>query len=63
MRDAANADPATRCWRCGGFAREGDPWQAGHVIDSDPSSPLAPEHTSCNAKAGNQLKEPRSQRW
>ena len=63
LRDAADADPATRCWRCGGLSRPDDPWQAGHVRDADPTSPLMPEHQSCNVKAGRQLQEPRSQRW
>lgn len=52
VRADAYADPSTRCRRCGELAREGDPWQAGHVRDGDPSSPLAPEHRSCNARAG-----------
>ena len=63
VRDNANADPATRCWRCGELARRGDPWEAGHVRDADPSSPLMPEHKSCNSLAGNRVQEPRSQRW
>lgn len=52
VRDAANADPTTRCRTCGGLARPGDPWQAGHVIDGDPNSPLQAEHRSCNARGG-----------
>ena len=52
VREAANADPETRCWRCGEQAREDDPWQAGHLRDGDPTSPLAAEHRSCNASAG-----------
>lgn len=52
VRDAAYADPRTQCWRCGGLARPDDPWQAGHVRDGDPYSPLAAEHRSCNARAG-----------
>lgn len=63
LRDRANADPATRCWRCGELARAGDPWQAGHVRDGEVDSPLMPEHKSCNIKAGRQLREPRSRRW
>lgn len=51
-RDAANADPSTLCRRCGLPALLGDPWQAGHVLDGVPDSPLAAEHTSCNAAAG-----------
>ena len=56
VREAANADPTTRCWRCGGLAVVGDPWQAGHVRDSDPTSPLAAEHQSCNTAAGSRLR-------
>ncbi len=63
VREAAKADPTTRCWRCGRLALPDDPWQAGHVIDADPSSPLAPEHQSCNARAGRQQREPRSRQW
>jgi len=69
LRDLANADPLTRCRRCGQLARKDDPWQAGHVIDGDPSSPLAAEHRSCNVKAGNaqthaQRQKPKtSRRW
>lgn len=59
----ANADPTARCWRCGRLSLPGDPWQAGHIRDTDPTSPLAAEHRSCNALAGTRLKEPRSQRW
>lgn len=55
VRDQANAEPNTRCWRCGQPARPGDPWQAGHLIDSDPNSGLAPEHARCNAQAGARL--------
>ena len=53
-RDMANANPNTTCRRCGLGRREGDPWEAGHVIDGDPASPLAPEHRSCNRLAGLQ---------
>lgn len=68
VRDQANADPNTRCWRCGHTARPGDPWQAGHIVDGDPTSPLAAEHRSCNARAGahrghQRRKEPTSFDW
>ncbi len=63
VRDRANADPSTRCWRCGELGRPGDPWQAGHVRDGEADSPLRPEHMSCNIKAGRRLREPRSRRW
>jgi len=60
VRDAARADPSTRCWRCGRtldqhpLSKTGKPqqWVAGHVIDSDPASPLRAEASSCNAAAG-----------
>lgn len=57
--EAACADPLTRCWRCGGLARVDDPWQAGHLVDGDPASPLAAEHRSCNARAGARLRHER----
>lgn len=65
VRDTANADPTTRCWRCNGLAREGDPWQAGHLRDADAASPLAPEHRSCNIRAARQAerKVPPSEDW
>ena len=65
VRARARSNPNTRCWRCGeplatcgpnrnGRNRNGTPatWQAGHLVDSDPSSPLAPECSACNASAG-----------
>ena len=55
VTQAANADPTTRCRRCGGLARQGDPWEAGHLRDGDPTSPLLPEHRSCNRAAGARL--------
>ncbi len=60
VRDAANSDPNTKCWRCGKTLAEHEPhkggkparWTAGHIIDSDPTSPLAPEASTCNYIAG-----------
>ena len=60
VRDAANADPATRCRRCGltlaeFIAKHPDrkpAWQAGHVIDHNQLSPLAAEHAWCNGSDG-----------
>jgi hypothetical protein len=67
VRDAASSDPSTKCWRCGEPGRPDDPWQAGHLIDSNPASPLAPEHRSCNARAGaalsNRHRDRRSREW
>lgn len=75
VREAAYASLGTRCWRCGLTLAEhaahktGKPatWQAGHVIDSDPRSPLLPEASTCNASAGatmgNHLREPPSRVW
>ncbi len=65
VRDQANTDPTTTCWRCGHTLaqhpphRDGKPatWTAGHTVDGDSSAPLAPEASTCNysagAKAGN----------
>lgn len=60
IRQAANANPHTRCWRCGRPLQEHPPhkngrpayWTAGHLIDGDPQSPLAPEASTCNFAAG-----------
>ena len=52
-RDQANADPTTRCRRCGGYSRQGDAWTAGHVVDGETGGALAPEHASCNYAAGS----------
>ena len=70
VREAAYADPETRCWRCGltlfdhGFAAR---WDAGHLRDGDPTSPLAPEASSCNRSAGaalrNGQRERKSRSW
>jgi hypothetical protein len=75
VRQAANANPLTKCWRCGRTLSQHPPhhtgkpptWQAGHVIDHDPASPLAPEASTCNTSAGatygNARREPRSEDW
>jgi hypothetical protein len=58
VRAAAYANPDTRCWRCGKTLVEHGPgvrWDAGHVRDGDPTSPLAPEASSCNRSAGAAL--------
>jgi hypothetical protein len=68
VRDAAYSRPGTRCWRCQGTYAEalkhwgprGAAWQAGHVVDGHPGSPLAAEHAQCNAKAGGKLGKMRS---
>ena len=55
-----NADPTTRCARCGARARAGDPWEPGHIVavvdgGTDDPSNLQPEHRYCNRKAGAEL--------
>lgn len=58
------------CWRCGRTLdahpahRNGRRpyWTAGHVRDSDPSSPLALEASTCNYAAGGRLKAERAKR-
>jgi hypothetical protein len=62
VRDQANANPYTRCWRCGNLAIPGDPWQAGHTHDGLAGGLLLPEHRSCNRNAGAKLGSLRSQR-
>jgi|LakMenEpi03Aug12_release.lakeMendotaPanAssembly.Ray.scaffolds.fasta_scaffold388768_2 hypothetical protein len=54
VRAAAYADPTTRCRRCGLTLADkpGDTWDAGHIHDGVPGSPLAAEHSSCNRSAG-----------
>jgi hypothetical protein len=52
VRAAAVADPLARCWSCGGLARPGDPWTAGHTVDGDSLAALAAEHASCNFSRG-----------
>jgi hypothetical protein len=77
IRAHAITHPNTRCWRCGHTIdeiRQAHPrarWQAGHLRDGDPTSPLAPECSVCNQRNGGQLGnarmranlEPHSQRW
>ena len=60
VRAAANANPATRCWRCGRTLAEHPPhrngrparWTAGHIHDGQTGGPLAPEASTCNYSAG-----------
>ena len=47
-------DTAVACWICGEGWRDGDPWQADHVRQGDPASPLAPAHRTCNIARSNQ---------
>ena len=62
-RTKANNNPATTCWRCGRTLAQHPPtktgkppqWTAGHIRDSDPTSPLKPEATTCNYSAGGVL--------
>lgn len=61
VRDAANADPLTRCWVCNRTkAEHGSTWEAGHVIDGHPHSELRAECKPCNAskgaRRGNQMR-------
>ena len=59
----ATATPRSRCRRCGQTIDQHKPhtngrpayWQAGHLVDGDPSSPLALEASTCNLSAGGKL--------
>lgn len=63
VREAAKADPFTRCWRCGKTLAQHPRhktgrlphWTAGHVISGMPGGPLAPEASTCNYTAGARL--------
>lgn len=65
VTDAAKANPATTCWRCGrtlAQVRAANPrrrvtWDAGHTIDGDPHCPLLAECSVCNRGAGQALAE------
>lgn len=67
VRDAAYADSATTCWRCGltlGAARAANPgrrivWHAGHTIDGDRHAPILAECSLCNQRAGQKLSDAR----
>lgn len=75
VRQAAQADPLTRCWRCGRTLAEHPPhrngaparWMAGHIVDGLIGGPLAPEASTCNlsagATAGNQRRGRTLLRW
>ena len=60
VRQAAWLNPCTPCGRCGKTLAEHPPtatgkrpsWDAGHIRDSDPTSPLQPEVASCNRSSG-----------
>ena len=43
-------EQAEFCWLCGEAARQGDPWQADHVLPDLPASPLRAAHRSCNIR-------------
>ena len=60
LRQAAYADPTSRCWLCGGLLGEGPKhrngkaatWHADHVEPGNPRSPLRLAHSSCNQSRG-----------
>lgn len=63
VRDAANANPLTRCWKCGltldqvraKFPGRRVVWDAGHTIDGDPHCALLAECSPCNRGGGADL--------
>jgi hypothetical protein len=63
VRQAARANPLTRCWSCSRTLDEHEPhrngkrpwWTAGHQRDGDPTSPLLPEASTCNLSRGGRL--------
>jgi len=76
VREAAFADPTTKCWRCGKTLAEAKKiwpdknvtWHAGHTVDGNSAMPLAPEHSVCNIRSGGSIGAKRrslrpSRRW
>jgi hypothetical protein len=73
VRARANANPDTRCWRCGRTLDEHEPhasgrrpwWEAGHIDGH--LERLAPEASICNhranAIANNNRAQPTSEVW
>lgn len=61
IREQANANPFTRCWRCGKTMdeirqlRPKAKWQAGHLVAGQVNGPMLPECSWCNAKHGQAL--------
>lgn len=62
VRDQANNDPTTRCWRCGLTLIERHRthpqarWTAGHLVDGQINGHLAPECSTCNYSNGAKLR-------
>ena len=58
VRDAANANALTRCWRCGrtlAEVRQSKPkarWTAGHIVDGQVGGALLAECSPCNYGSG-----------
>ena len=48
---------AETCHICGQGWKQGDPWQADHLIEGDPESPLLPAHRSCNIRKAQEAKK------
>ena len=44
------------CAICGEGPITGDPWQADHIREGDPSSPLQGVHRSCNIRKSHELR-------
>lgn len=65
VRDAAKANPSTRCWRCGRTLVEhprhangrAPYWTAGHVNDAQVGGELRAEASVCNFGAGAERRE------
>lgn len=75
IRTHATNTPTTTCWRCGKTLDQHPPhadgtpatWHAGHTIDGNPHSPLAPEASVCNLTAAahqtNQRHDQHTELW
>ena len=52
-------DNATICWLCGDGPRDGDPWQADHLLPASmggTGGPALPAHRSCNIARSNRAR-------
>lgn len=59
-RAAAVRAATTSCAICGGGPRPSDPWQADHVLEGDPASPLQGVHRSCNIRKSKAIRKSES---
>lgn len=55
-RAKAVRESTIACAICGQGPRPTDPWQADHIIEGDPASPLQGVHRSCNIRKSHEAR-------